>query len=57
MAKKISKKSAQNKLKFERPKRSKVSAEESLKRMQEFPKRKEKFIAAIREGKNRGLSA
>lgn len=29
----------------------KLSAEESLKRMQEFDKRKEKFIAAIRESK------
>lgn len=44
-------------LKFKRPKRVKLSAEESLKRMQAFPKRKEKFIATVREGKNRGLSA
>jgi hypothetical protein len=40
-----------------RPKRAKLSAEESLKRMQDFPKRKEAFIAAIRKGKNRGLSS
>ena len=44
-------------LKFERPKRAEISAEESLKRMQTFSKRKERFIAAIREGKDRGLSA
>ena len=44
-------------LKFERPKRLKLSPEESLKRMQAFAKRKESFIAAIRKGKDRGLSA
>jgi hypothetical protein len=44
-------------LKFERPKRLKLSPEESLKRMQAFSQRKEGFIAAIREGKDRGLSA
>ena len=33
-------------LKIERPKRVKLSAKESLKRMQEFSKRKEKFIGA-----------
>jgi len=33
-------------LKFERPKRIQLSAEESLKRMQAFSKRKERFIAA-----------
>lgn len=44
-------------LKFERPKRARLSAEESLKRMEAFSKRKERFIAAIREGKDRGLSA
>jgi hypothetical protein len=40
-----------------RPERAKLSREESLKRMREFPKRKEKFIAAIRKGKDRGVSA
>jgi hypothetical protein len=49
--------SAQKPLKFERPKRTKLSAEDSLKRMQAFGKRKEKFIATVRKGKNRGLSA
>jgi hypothetical protein len=44
-------------LKIERPKRAKLTAKESLKRMQEFAKRKEKFIAAVREGKNRGVPA
>lgn len=38
-------------IKIERPERMKLSAEESLKRMKEFDKRKEKFIAAIRESK------
>lgn len=38
-------------IKIERPPRAKLSAEESLKRTQEFDKRKEKFIASIRKGK------
>ena len=38
-------------IKVERPERMKLSAEESLKRMKEFDKRKEKFIASIRESK------
>ena len=42
-------------IKIERPERAKLSAKVSLKRTQEFSKRKEKFIAAIREGKNRSL--
>jgi hypothetical protein len=40
-----------------RPERTKLSREESLKRMGEFPRRKGKFIAAIRKGKNRSVSA
>jgi hypothetical protein len=39
------------------PERVKLSREESLKRMRQFPKRRGKFIAAIRKGKNRGISA
>lgn len=38
-------------IKIERPERAKLSAEESLKRMKEFDKRKEKFIASIRKSK------
>lgn len=38
-------------IKIERPERAKLSAEESLKRMKDFDKRKEKFIAAIRKSK------
>lgn len=37
--------------------RAKVTAEESLKRMQEFAKRKEQFVAAVRKGKDRSVSA
>jgi hypothetical protein len=40
-----------------RPKRGKLSAEESLQRMREFDKRKESFIAALRKSKDRGLSS
>jgi hypothetical protein len=38
-------------VKIERPPRMKLSAKESLKRTQEFDKRKEQFIATIRKGK------
>ncbi len=44
-------------VKIVRPERVKLSREESLKRMREFPTRKGKFIATIRKGKNRGVSA
>jgi hypothetical protein len=36
--------------KMKRRQRVKVSAKEALKRMQAFGKRREKFIAAVREG-------
>ncbi len=42
-------------IKIQRPKREKVTREEALKRMKSFPKRREKFIAAIREGTRRNL--
>ena len=41
----------------QRAKRAKLTAEESLKRLQEFAKRKEHFVAAVRKGKDRGVSA
>lgn len=41
-----------NQQKIKRLKRAKLSAKESLKRMQAFAKRKGQFIAAVREGKN-----
>jgi hypothetical protein len=40
-----------------RPKRAKLTAEESLKRMESFPERKEQIVAAVRKSKNRGLSS
>ncbi|MCY7375354.1 MAG: hypothetical protein LH472_05205 [Pyrinomonadaceae bacterium] len=39
-------------VKIERPEPAKLSAEESIKRTKQFDKRKEKFIAAVRQGKN-----
>jgi hypothetical protein len=51
MAKKRSVESAQAK----RPKRVKLSAKESLRRTEDFDKRKESFIAAVRKGTDRGL--
>lgn len=44
-------------VKIIRPERVKLSREEVLKRMADFPKRKAKFIASIRKGKNRSVSA
>ena len=38
-------------IKIERPPRAKLTADESLKRTQEFDKRKDRFIAPIRKGK------
>jgi len=37
-------------VKIERPNKEKVTREETLKRVKAFSKRKEKLIAAIREG-------
>lgn len=42
-------------VKIQRPPRRKLSAQDALKRTQEFEERKEKFIAAIREGKGRSV--
>ncbi|MCI0701124.1 MAG: hypothetical protein L0241_08575 [Planctomycetia bacterium] len=41
----------------QRADRVKLTPEESLKRMQEFDKRKEAFVAAVRKGKNRSVPA
>ena len=41
----------------ERTERDKLTAAEALKCLEEFPKRKEQFIAAVRKRKDRGLSA
>jgi hypothetical protein len=40
-----------------RPPRARLSAAESLKRTRAFAQRKEQFIASVRKGKNRGVSA
>ena len=40
---------------IERPEPAQLSAEESLKRMQDFAQRKERFVAAVRKGKNRSI--
>lgn len=44
-------------LKIERPERVQLAPQESLKRMQNFLQRKERFVAVIREGKSRSVSA
>jgi hypothetical protein len=46
-----------NGLPTERAERAKLTAEQSLKRLEEFAKRKEHFVAAVRKGKGRGVSA
>jgi hypothetical protein len=42
-------------LKVERPPRVKISEKEALKRMKDFSKRKEQFIATVRTGKSGSL--
>ena len=39
----------------ERPRRARLTAEESLQRMEAFPERKEQIVAAVRKSKSRGL--
>ena len=41
--------------KVERPPRAKVSEKDALKRMKEFSKRKEQFLATARTGKGRSV--
>lgn len=40
---------------IQRPKRAKLTAEESLRRMEAFPERKEEIVAAVRKSKGRAL--
>lgn len=42
-------------IKIERPKREKLTREETIKRVEAFPERMEKLIAAIRKGANRNI--
>jgi len=42
-------------LRVERPPRATVSEKDALKRMKEFSKRKEQFLATARTGKSRGV--
>ncbi|GEM_PF-3271397 len=45
-------------LKIERPPRAEVTEQQAIKRMKEFvEKRKEKFIASVRENKNRSVAS
>ena len=38
-------------VKVQRPKRVKLTADESLRRMEAFPERKEQIVAAVRRGR------
>ena len=40
---------------IQRPKRARLTAEESLKRMDTFSERKEKIVAAVRKSQDRNL--
>jgi len=42
-------------VRVERPKRAKLTAEESLRRLDTFPERQEQIVAAVRKSKSRGL--
>jgi len=42
-------------IKVERPPRARVTEKEALKRMKEFSKRKEQFLATARTGKSRSV--
>jgi hypothetical protein len=46
---------AAKEIKVERPARAAVSEQEALKRMREFSRRKEQFLATARTGKGRGV--
>jgi hypothetical protein len=48
----VKKNKSAEEVEINRPPRAKVSREEALKRMAEFSKRKQKFVAAVRKGKN-----
>ncbi len=48
-------KPAKKQVRIQRPKRERLTREETLKRVKAFPKRMEKLIAAIREGSHRDL--
>jgi len=57
MAEKLDEIQEVQEVKVQRPKRAKLTAEESLKRMEAFPERKEKIVAAVRKSKSRGVSS
>jgi hypothetical protein len=44
-------------LNIERPRRVKLAPAESVKRMEAFGRRKEQFVATVRKGKGRTVSA
>jgi len=43
-------------VKGDRPKKEKLTPKEALKRMNSFQERREKFIAAVREGTHRDIN-
>lgn len=51
----MKKENAIKEFKLERPRRAVVSEKEALKRMKDFSKRKEQFLATARTGKGRGV--
>jgi hypothetical protein len=51
----MKKEKAIRELKIERPRRAVVSEKEALRRMKDFSKREEQFLATARTGKGRGV--
>jgi len=57
MAEKLDEAQDVQEVKVQRPKRAKLTPEESLKRMEAFPEREEQIVAAVRKSKSRSLSS
>lgn len=57
MAEKLQETPELQEIKIQRPKRAKLTSEESLRRMDAFHERKEQIVAAVRKSQNRSLPA
>ena len=55
MAEKLQEAQEVEEITVKRPKRARLGAEESLRRLEAFPERKEHLIASVRKSKNRAV--
>jgi hypothetical protein len=55
MAEKLEEAQEVQEVKVQRPRRAKLTPDESLQRMETFPQRKEQIVAAVRKSKNRSI--